>query len=151
MSTRRVSVLNYKMTTADGSDSWGRVPFGRQFDFYGDVETELMILNDGDESLCLGYTDLELLEDVYVGDQLEFRAEMTKIGATSRTCKVTTYKTATLAARMGDTKAGEGAMHYFSEPKLITRGTVVLVVPKEHQRGEQPSGLVVDPWRELSL
>ena len=57
MSTRRKAVLSYKMTTADANDPEGRIPFGRQFDFIGDVETELMILNDGDESLCLGYTD----------------------------------------------------------------------------------------------
>ena len=144
MSARRKAMLSYKMTTADANDPEGRVPFGRQFDFIGDVETELMILNDGDESLCLGYTDVELFEDAYVGDQLDFTAEMIKIGNTSRTCRIATYKVATLASRMGieDAKPGE-------EPKLISEGTVVLVVKKELQRGEQPDGAVIDPWREI--
>lgn len=149
--TRKVSTLSYKMTPADASDPWGRIPFGRQFDFYGDVETELMILNDGDESLCLGYTDLVLFEDAYVGDQLLFTAEMLHVGSTSRKCRVTTHKVATLASRMGIKDAPEGAMHYFKEPKLISEGTVVLVVPKEHQRCAQPDGLVQDPWRKLDL
>lgn len=151
MSTRRIAVLSYKMTTADANDPEGRIPFGRQFDFIGDVETELMILNDGDESLCLGYTDVELYEDAYIGDQLDFVAEMVKIGNTSRTCRIATYKVATPASRMGKKDAKPGDMHYFEEPKLISEGTVVLVVKKELQRGEQPDGAVIDPWRELDL
>ncbi len=151
MSTRRTATLSYKMTTADANDPDGRIPFGRQFDFIGDVETELMILNDGDESLCLGYTDVELFEDAYVGDQLDFTAEMVKIGGTSRTCRIATYKVATPAFRAGVEDAKPGDMVYFDEPKLISEGTVVLVVKKELQRGEQPDGAVIDPWRELEL
>ena len=134
MSVRKTAVLSYNMTTADANNPDGRIPFGRQFDFIGDVETELMILNDGDESLCLGYTDVELFEDAYVGDMLDFTAEMIKVGGTSRTCKIRTYKVATLASRMGIENAAPGEMYYFEEPKLITEGTVVLVVKKELQR-----------------
>ncbi len=151
MSTRTKSVLGYKMTTADANSPDGVIPFGRQFDFIGDAETELMILNDGDESLCLGYTDVELYEDAYVGDQLDFTAELIKAGNTSRTCRVAVYKVATPAKRMGIKDAGEGDMYVFEEPKLITEGTVVLVVKKELQRGEQPGGEVIDPWREIDF
>ena len=131
MSVRKVAELNYNMTTADANNVEGKIPFGRQFDFIGDVETELMILNDGDESLCLGYTDVELYEDAYVGDQLNFRAEMLKVGNTSRTCRISTYKVATPAYRMGIKDDNPGDMYYFDPPKLITEGTVVLVVKKE--------------------
>ena len=62
---RNTSVLSYKMTMADASNPSGIIPVGRQFDFWGDAETELMILNDGDESLCLGYTDVEIYDDIY--------------------------------------------------------------------------------------
>jgi hypothetical protein len=151
MSVRKVAELNYNMTTADANNVDGVIPFGRQFDFIGDVETELMILNDGDESLCLGYTDVELYEDAYAGDQLNFRAEMLKVGNTSRTCRVSTYKVATPAYRMGIKDAKPGDMYYFDPPKLITEGTVVLVVKKELQRGNQPSGEVINPWREIEL
>jgi hypothetical protein len=151
MSVRKVAELNYNMTTADANNVDGVIPVGRQFDFRGDVETELMILNDGDESLCLGYTDVELYEDAYAGDQLNFRAEMLKVGNTSRTCRISTYKVATPAYRMGIKDAKPGDMYYFDPPKLITEGTVVLVVKKELQRGNQPSGEVIDPWRELEL
>ncbi len=149
MSVRKKAFLSYNMTTADANNPEGIVPFGRQFDFIGDVETELMILNDGDESLCLGYTDVKLYEDVYVGDMCDFTADMIKVGGTSRTCRIATYKVATPALRMGKEDAKPGEMHYFDEPKLVSEGTVVLVVKKELQRGEQPSGDVKDPWFDL--
>ena len=82
---RTEAFLSYKMTTADANNPEGVIPVGRQFDFIGDVETELMILNDGDESLCLGYNDVKFMEDAYVGDQLDFKATMVKVGNTSRT------------------------------------------------------------------
>ena len=50
---RKVSYLSYNMTTADANSPDGVVPVGRQFDFIGDVETEEMILVDGDESLSM--------------------------------------------------------------------------------------------------
>ena len=64
---RKVSYLSYNMTTADANNPDGIVPVGRQFDFIGDVETEEMILVDGDESLCyalleVGKAFLQLLE-----------------------------------------------------------------------------------------
>ena len=46
MSVRKVAKLNYNMTTADSNSVDGVIPFGRQFDFIGDVETELMILTN---------------------------------------------------------------------------------------------------------
>ena len=84
---RKVSYLSYNMTTADANSPDGIVPVGRQFDFIGDVETEEMILVDGDESLCLGYTGVECYEDVYVGDMMEYKATLTNIGNTSRDCR----------------------------------------------------------------
>lgn len=149
MSVRKTAFLSYNMTTADAGSPDGVVPFGRQFDFIGDVETELMILNDGDESLCLGYSDVDLYEDVYVGDMMDFTAEMVKVGNTSRTCHIACYKVATPASRMGVADAAPGQMHWFDEPKLVSEGTVVLVVKKELQRGNQPDGAVKDPWREI--
>ena len=146
---RKVSYLSYNMTTADASNPDGIVPVGRQFDFIGDVETEQMILNDGDESLCLGYHDVDVLEEVYVGDMMEYKATMTHVGNTSRDCLIEVYKLATTAKRAGKENAKPGDMVWFDEPVLCTKGNVRLVVKKHLQRGEQPDGLVNDPWREI--
>lgn len=146
---RTEAFLSYKMTTADANNPEGVIPVGRQFDFIGDVETELMILNDGDESLCLGYNNVKFMEDAYVGDQLDFKATMVKVGNTSRTCLIQTFKVATPAKRLGIEGAKDGDMYYFDEPKLITEGNVILVVKKELQRGAQPDGIVKDPWKAI--
>lgn len=146
---RNTSVLSLKITTADGANQEGVISVGRQFDFWGDAETEIMILNDGDESLCLGYNDVHFYEDIYVGDQIEFKATLIKKGNTSRTLKLETFKIATPAKRIGMKDAKDSDMHYYEEPKLIAEGNVVLVVRKELQRGRQPNGIVKDPWKEI--
>lgn len=146
---RKVSILSYNMTTADGANQDGLIPIGRQFDFIGDVETEEMILVDGDESLCLGYHDVSCYKDVYVGDMLDFKATLTNIGNTSRDCRIEVYKLATPAARVGNTECKPGEMVWFDTPILCTEGNVRLIVKKHLQRGEQPDGLVADPWEQL--
>ncbi len=146
---RKVSILSYNMTTADGANQDGLIPIGRQFDFIGDVETEEMILVDGDESLCLGYEDVKCYKDVYVGDMIDFKATLTNVGNTSRDCWIEVFKLATPAFREGKTDCKPGDMIWFDEPVLCTEGKVRLVVKKHLQRGAQPEGKVVEPWRPL--
>lgn len=143
---RKVSFLSYNMTQADGANPDGLIPVGRQFDFIGDVETEEMILCDGDESLCLGYTDVVCHHDVYVGDMMDYKATLTHVGNTSRDCRIEVFKLATPAWRAGKTDCKPGDMVWFDEPVLCTEGNVRLVVKKHLQRGEQPDGAVKDPW-----
>lgn len=92
---------------------------------------------------------MKFMEDAYVGDQLDFKATMVKVGNTSRTCLIQTFKVATPAKRLGIEGAEDGDMYYFDEPKLITEGNVILVVKKELQRGVQPDGTVKDPWKAI--
>ena len=73
---RKVSYLSYNMTTADANNPDGIVPVGRQFDFIGDVETEEMILVDGDESFALA-TQAYSATKMYVGDMMEYKATLT--------------------------------------------------------------------------
>ena len=119
---RKVSYLSYNMTTADANNPDGIVPVGRQFDFIGDVETEEMILVDGDESLCLGYEDVKIYQDVYVGDMMEYKATLTHIGNTSRDCRIEVFKLATPAYRAGKEDYKPGDMVWFDEPVLCTEG-----------------------------
>ncbi|AYE35593.1 beta-alanyl-CoA:ammonia lyase [Clostridium septicum] len=146
---RKEAVLSYKMTTADANNPGGIVPIGRQFDMWGDAETELMILNDGDESLCLGYSNVKFYEDIYCGDQIDFKATLVKVGNTSRKCKLQTFKVATSAKNAGVINAKSTDIIYYDTPKLVGEADVVLVVKKEVQRGIQPDGIVKNPWREI--
>ena len=106
-------------------------------------------LVDGDESLCLGYEDVKIYQDVYVGDMMEYKATLTHIGNTSRDCRIEVFKLATPAYRAGKEDYKPGDMVWFDEPVLCTEGNVRLVVKKHLQRGEQPDGAVIDPWRHL--
>lgn len=147
---RETAVLHKKITTEDFANDLGIISITRQFDYWGDVETEIMILCFGDESLCLGYHDAEFYEDVYLGDHVEFKATLLESGNTSRTIRLETYKVATPTWRL-DPKADKALVTYFDEPKLIAKGTSILVVKKDLQRGVQPDGEIVNPWRELNL
>lgn len=146
---RDTAVLCYNMTTADAANARGVIPFGRLFDFLGDVETEIVVLYDGDESLCIGYEDVNFYEEVFVGDQLEFHAKLESTGNTSRRISAQTYKLATPASRLGVAGAKDGDMVWFDKPVLVSEGIVTLIVAKDRQRGNQPDGIVKDPWRAL--
>jgi 3-aminobutyryl-CoA ammonia-lyase len=137
------------MTTAEAANPSGVVPVGRLFDFLGDAETEILILYDGDESLCISYEDVEIYEEVYVGDHLEFHAELESVGNSSRRVRARIYKLATPAARLNTAGAKEGDMVWFDEPKLVFQSVGTFIVAKERQRGAQPEGVVQNPWRTL--
>jgi 3-aminobutyryl-CoA ammonia-lyase len=137
------------MTTAEGANPRGVVPVGRLFDFLGDAETEILILYDGDESLCISYEDVEIYEEVYVGDHLEFHAELESVGNTSRRVRGRIYKLATPALRRNIAGAKEGDMVWFDAPQLVFQSVGTFIVAKERQRGAQPDGVVQNPWRTL--
>ena len=60
---RTVSILDRNLSSTDACTPDGIVHYGRLFDIAGDAETEVLILNDGDESLALAYNDVEILEE----------------------------------------------------------------------------------------
>jgi 3-aminobutyryl-CoA ammonia-lyase len=137
------------MTTAEAANPRGVVPVGKLFDFLGDAETEILVLYDGDESLCISYEDVEIYEEVYIGDHLEFHAELESVGNSSRRVRARIYKLATPAARVHSAGAKEGDMIWFDAPKLVFQSVGTFIVTKERQRGAQPDGVVKNPWRTL--
>lgn len=145
---RETTVLSKKITTEDFANDEGIISITRQFDYWGDAETEIMILCFGDESLCLGYHDCKFYEDIYVGDFIDFKATLLKSGNTSRTIKLETFKVATPTWRLGKSE-DKNEITFFDEPKLISEGTSILVVKKELQRGVQPDGEIKDPFMDL--
>lgn len=146
---RTVSILDRNLSTTDASTPDGKVHYGRLFDIAGDAETEVLILNDGDESLALAYSDVDIIEDIYVGDMIQFRATLDGTGNTSRKTSCQVYKLAAWASREKIADALEGDMVWFDEPRLVATFSCVLVVKNHLQRGAQPDGIVKDPWMEL--
>ena len=54
---------------------------------FGDVATELLIINDGDEGLFCAYDNVEFLAPVFAGDYIEAVGEITSVGNSSRKMK----------------------------------------------------------------
>ncbi|WP_125154315.1 hotdog domain-containing protein [Clostridium rectalis] len=142
----RESVLRYRMNPEDAHYLGGVVQPNKHLDIYGDVGTELCVLQDGDESLFLGYKDVEFLAPVYEGDYIECRGRIVKLGNSSRTCEFETYKVATPAKLNGKPEAGANEIDILDPPVLVAKATGTLVVKKPLQRGVQPDGIVKNKW-----
>lgn len=52
---------------------------------FGDVATEVCVRADGDEGLLAGYSEVRFLAPVRAGDVVEVRAQVSRVGARSRT------------------------------------------------------------------
>jgi 3-aminobutyryl-CoA ammonia-lyase len=96
---------------------------------FGDVATELLIINDGDEGLFKAYDEVEFLAPVFAGDYIEAVGEITHIGATSRKMKFEARKV--IVPR---TDLNESACDVLEEPIVVCRASGTCVVPKDKQR-----------------
>jgi 3-aminobutyryl-CoA ammonia-lyase len=96
---------------------------------FGDVATELLIRNDGDEGLFRAYTNIDFLAPVYAGDFIEAEGQIVEIGNTSRKIEFIARKI--ISARPD---LNESAAEVLKEPIIVCKATGVCVVPKEKQR-----------------
>ena len=96
---------------------------------FGDVATELLIRNDGDEGLFRAYDSVEFLSPLYAGDYIEVTGEITHQGNTSRNMTFEAYKVIT--AR---TDINESAADLLEEKILVATASGTCIVPKDKQR-----------------
>jgi len=118
------------MSGTDAHYAGGLVDGARMLTLFGDVATELLIRNDGDEGLFVAYDNVEFLAPVYAGDYIEATGEIVHIGNTSRKMSFTAYKVIAQAPEVGVTAAD-----LLAEPILVCRASGTCVVPKDRQRG----------------
>ncbi|MCL1998117.1 MAG: hypothetical protein FWG65_05040 [Turicibacter sp.] len=116
----RMSDAHYAGNLVDGA---------KMLALFGDVATELLIRNDGDEGLFVAYDNVEFLAPVYMGDYIEASGEITSIGNTSRKMVFEAYKVISPLP-----SAGETAAEALSKPILVCKASGTCVVPKERQR-----------------
>ena len=100
---------------------------------FGDAATELAIRHDGDEGLFAGYESIEFLAPVFAGDFLEVRAEILKVGNTSRKVKFEAAKVIT-ADEVGPFPSSADVLR---EPIVVCRAVGTFVVRKEQQRKKE--------------
>ena len=78
------SLIRVRMGAEDAHYGGNLVDGAHMLHLFGDVATELLIMNDGDEGLFCAYDNVEFLAPVYAGAYIEAEGEIVHIGNTSR-------------------------------------------------------------------
>lgn len=126
------SIIRMRMSAHDAHYGGNLVDGARMLNLFGDVATELLIIQDGDEGLFCAYDNVEFLAPVYAGDYIEAVGEITHVGNTSRKMKFEARKV--IAPR---TDISESAADVLAEPIVVCRASGTCVVPKNCQRNNK--------------
>ena len=121
--------LYVRMSSQDAHYGGNLVDGARVLELFGDVATELLIRNDGDEGLFRAYEQVDFFLPVFAGDFLEVVGEIVHFGNTSRKMEFFCYKT--IQARP-DISAS--AADLLAKKELVASAVGTCVVPKENQR-----------------
>ncbi|MFW5790183.1 MAG: hotdog domain-containing protein [Halanaerobiaceae bacterium] len=122
--------IRLRMSNADAHYAGNLVDGAKMLELFGDVATELLIRNDGDEGLFVSYDNVEFTAPVYAGDYIEARGKIVKVGNSSRKMEFEAYKV--IAPVKG--AEFESAAQVLAEPILVCKASGTCVVPKERQR-----------------
>ena len=96
---------------------------------FGDVATELLIRNDGDEGLFRAYDSIDFFAPLYAGDYIEVTGWITKTGNTSRTMEFEAHKVIEALPHIS-----ASAAQLLEEKILVAKATGTCIVPKGLQR-----------------
>jgi len=129
------AMIRLRMSTADAHYGGELVDGARMLQLFGDVATELLIRNDGDEGLFAGYDKIEFLAPVYAGDYIEAVGEITHYGNSSRKMRFEARKVIVPRKDISDSAAD-----VLEESVTVCRASGTCVVPKAKQRQCQKSG-----------
>lgn len=123
------SKIRLRISNHDAHYAGNLVAGAKLLELLGDVATELLILNDGDEGLFCAYDNVEFLAPVYGGDYLEASGMITAIGNTSRKMEFTIKKVITSCPEINTS-----ACQVLKKPLIVCKASGTCVVPKEKQR-----------------
>ena len=122
-------MIRLRMSSADAHYGGNLVDGAKMLQLFGDVATELLIIQDGDEGLFCAYDKVEFLAPVYAGDYIEAVGEITHVGNSSRQMQFEARKV--IAPR---TDISTSAADVLEEPVVVCRAHGTCVVPKKCQR-----------------
>ncbi|MBD3194515.1 MAG: 3-aminobutyryl-CoA ammonia lyase [Candidatus Lokiarchaeota archaeon] len=123
------SIIRLRLSQNDAHYGGDLIDGAKMLELFGDVATDLLIKNDGDEGLFRAYEDIEFLAPVYAGDFIEVIGELIHTGNTSRKMRFIAKKVITLRKDINDSAAD-----YLKEPIIVCKASGTCVVPKEKQR-----------------
>lgn len=123
------AMIRLRMGMQDAHYGGNLVDGARLLELFGDIATELLIINDGDEGLFVAYDSVEFTAPVYAGDFIEATGTITKVGGSSRKMSFTAKKV--ISPR---TDISPSAADVLEEPIVVCRASGTCVVPKANQR-----------------
>ena len=126
------SMLRVRMSAKDAHYGGNLVDGAHMLHLFGDVATELLIIQDGDEGLFCAYDMVEFKAPVYAGDYIEAYGEITHVGNTSRKMSFEAYKVIKTRPDISDSAAD-----VLEEKILVCRASGTCVTPKDCQRKTQ--------------
>ena len=129
MEEKKTSMIRLRMSSQDAHYGGNLVDGAHMLALFGDVATELLIMQDGDEGLFCAYDNVEFLAPVYAGDYIEAVGEITKVGNTSRKM---VFEARKVIRPRPDISAS--AADVLEEPVVVCRASGTGVVPKQCQR-----------------
>lgn len=122
-------MIRLRMGANDAHYGGDLVDGAKMLQLFGDVATELLIINDGDEGLFVAYDNVEFLAPVFAGDFIEASGEIVSQGASSRKMVFEAKKVIKPRADINDSAAD-----FLDEPIVVCRASGTCVVPKNKQR-----------------
>lgn len=124
------AMIRMRMGMHDAHYGGNLVDGAKMLNLFGDVATELLIRNDGDEGLFAAYDSVEFLAPVYAGDFIEAVGKIVKVGNSSRKMEFEARKVIIPRPDINDS-----ACDVLDEPIIVCKATGTCVVPKNKQRG----------------
>lgn len=123
------ALIRVRMSLHDAHYGGNLVDGAKILQLFGDVATELLIRNDGDEGLFRAYDTIEFLAPVYAGDFIEAEGKIVESGNTSRKMIFKATKVITQKPEISDSAADVLDKHI-----IVCKASGTCVVPKEKQR-----------------
>ena len=123
------AMIRIRMSMHDAHYGGNLVDGAKMLQLFGDVATELLIRNDGDEGLFAGYEKVEFTAPVFAGDYIEAVGEIVKAGNSSRRMEFEARKVIVPRPDINDS-----ACDVLEEPIVVCRAVGTCVVPKDKQR-----------------
>lgn len=125
------AMIRMRMGQHDAHYGGNLVDGAKMLNLFGDVATELLIRQDGDEGLFVAYDSVEFLNPVYAGDYIEAVGEIVKVGNTSRKMKFEARKVIAPRPDLSDS-----ACDVLEEPVVVCKASGTCVVPSSKQRNK---------------
>lgn len=123
------AMIRMRMSMHDAHYGGNLVDGAKMLQLFGDVATELLIRQDGDEGLFAGYDKVEFTAPVFAGDYIEAVGEIIHVGNSSR--KMVFEARKVIIPRPD---INESACDVLVEPIVVCRAEGTCVVPKDKQR-----------------